>query len=352
MSIEKQPYGKTTDGTPADIYTLTNANGMEARITNYGGIVVSLLVPDRNGEMGDVVLGYHTLDEYIKDNPYFGCLVGRFGNRIAGGKFTLDDREYTLAMNDGPNHLHGGLKGFDKVVWEASPLQSEEEPSLELKYVSADGEEHFPGTLSVRVVYTITIDNGLKVDYYATTDRDTIVNLTQHSYFNLAGEGRGGILDHEMRIDADRFTPIDSTLNPTGEVRSVEDTPLDFTTPTRIGDRIGQDHEQIKFGGGYDHNWVLNHPEGELAPAACVYEASTGRRMEVLTTEPGIQFYSGNFLDGSNVGKRGEAYERRSGLCLETQHFPDSPNHPGFPTTVLKSGDTYRHTTLYRFSAG
>ena len=350
MKIEKHAFGKTGDGTPVELYTLTNANGLEAKITNYGGIVVSLLVPDRDGKPGDVVLGYETLGEYIENNPYFGTLVGRYGNRIARGKFTLEGIEYTLAQNDGENHLHGGLKGFDKVVWKADAVRSKNSVGLKLTYLSKDGEEGYPGNLSVTVVYTLTNDNELKIEYTAVTDKVTIVNLTHHGYFNLAGAGLGDILGHELMIKADRFTPVDKGLIPTGELRSVKGTPMDFTRAVAIGARIDQAAEQLVLGGGYDHNWVLNNGDGSLALAAKVYEPTTGRVMEVYTTEPGIQFYSGNFLDGSITGKGGKVYEYRYGFCLETQHFPDSPNKPDFPSTVLKPGETYTTTTIYTFS--
>ncbi len=350
MEIEKHAFGKTADGTPVELYTLTNANGLEAKITNYGGIVVSLLVPDRDGKPGDVVLGYETLEEYIENNPYFGTLVGRYGNRIARGKFTLEGIEYTLAQNDGENHLHGGLKGFDKVVWKADAVRSKNSVGLKLTYLSKDGEEGYPGNLSVTVVYTLSNDNELKIEYTAVTDKVTIVNLTHHGYFNLAGAGLGDILGHELMIKADRFTPVDKGLIPTGELRSVKGTPMDFTRAVAIGARIDQAAEQLVLGGGYDHNWVLNNGDGSLTLAARVYEPTTGRVMEVYTTEPGIQFYSGNFLDGSITGKGGKVYEYRYGFCLETQHFPDSPNKPSFPSTVLKPGETYTTTTIYTFS--
>lgn len=351
MDIEKQPFGKTLDGTPVDLYILTNANGLKAKITNYGGIVVSLMVPDRRGEVGDVVLGYDNLEGYIQNNPYFGSIVGRYANRIAKGKFTLKGVEYTLAQNNGENHLHGGIKGFDKVVWKASELKNEDSVGIELNYLSKDGEEGYPGNLSVRVVYALTNKNELKIDYYATTDKETIVNLTHHSYFNLEGAGSGDILYHELMIDADKFTPVDENLIPTGELRSVRGTPLDFTSPRTIGTRIEQDYEQLKFGNGYDHNWVLNNRDGSLALSAWIYEPATGRAMVVYTTEPGIQFYTGNFLDGSITGKGDRVYKKRYGFCLEAQHFPDSPNKPDFPPVILRPGEEYRQTTIYRFAA-
>jgi aldose 1-epimerase len=347
-TISRQPFGATKDGVPVDIFTLRNTHGIEARICNYGGIVVSLKAPDRNGQFADVVLGYDTLADYEKNNPYFGCLVGRYGNRIAKGKFTLDGKEYTLATNNGPNHLHGGLKGFDKVVWEARPLQTDLGPALELRYLSKDGEEGYPGNLSVTAVYTLTADNALRLDYTATTDQDTVVNLTHHSYFNLAG--KGDILGSEVMVNADLFTPVDSALIPTGELRAVKGTPFDFNTPTAIGARIDQDDEQLKFGKGYDHNWVINKPMGQLGLMARVYEPASGRVLEVLSTEPGLQFYTGNFLDGTLRGKGGWVYQFRDGFCMEPQHYPDSPNRTNFPSVVLKPGQTYKNTIVYRLS--
>lgn len=349
MNVTQQAFGKTPDGTPVDLYTLTNAHGLEAKITTYGGAVVSLLVPDQKGQLDDVALGLETLAEYIEKSPYWGCITGRYANRIAGGKFTLNDVEYTLAQNNGKNHLHGGLKGFDKVVWAAEERSSDDRVGLKLTYLSKDGEEGYPGNLSVEVVYTLTNADELKIEYLASTDKETIVNLTNHTYFNLADGGAGDILGHELMIDADRFTPIDNTLIPTGELRRVEGTPMDFRQLTPIGARIEQDDEQLRFGGGYDHNWVLNSSDGSLTLAARVQEPTTGRVMEVYTTEPGIQFYSGNFLDGSIIGKSGKIYQKRHGLCLETQHFPDSPNKPNFPSIVLKPGQTYQTTTIFKF---
>ncbi len=345
----KEPYGKTADGREVFLYTLKNSKGCVMKVTNYGGIVTHLLVPDKSGRMGDVVLGYDKLADYIKATPYFGCIVGRYGNRIAKGKFKLNGREYTLAVNNGENALHGGLKGFDKAVWNATEKKTGRGLALELTYVSKDMEEGYPGTLSCKVTYTWSDDNEFIIEYEATTDKDTVVNLTQHSYFNLAGAGERDILDHEVMIVADRFTPVDKGLIPTGELRPVRGTPFDFTSPARIGARINQDDEQLKFGGGYDHNWVLNSSDGKLSLSARVTEESSGRVMELLTTEPGLQFYVGNFLDGSNIGKGGKAYKHRYGFCMETQHFPDSPNQSAFPSTVLKPGQVYRQTTVYRF---
>ncbi len=346
-SIQKEAWG-TVDGKPVDLYTLTNANGLEAKITNYGAIVTSLKVLDRNGKLGDVVLGYDNLKDYVENSPYFGAIVGRYGNRIGGAKFSLDGVEYTLAANNGPNHLHGGIKGFDKVVWKARGITSDNGVGLELTYLSPDGEEGYPGNLSVTVTYTLTDDNELKIDYFATTDKKTVVNLTHHSYFNFVGSG--DILGHKLWLKASRFTPVDEGLIPTGELRSVIGTPMDFTRPFAIGARIEQDYDQLKYGFGYDHNWVLDKRPGEMALAGSLYEPVTGRFMEIYTTQPGIQFYSGNFLDGTITGKRGVIYEFRNALCLETQHFPDSPNKPDFPSTVLKPGEEYRTTTIYKFS--
>jgi len=345
--IKKQAFGMTASREAVELYTLTNANGMEARIMTYGGSVVSLKVPDRHGKLGDVVLGYETLDGYLKNSPYFGAIIGRYGNRIGKARFSLNGKEYTLGKNNGENTLHGGFKGFDKVIWKAKEAKSKDGIGLSLSYVSKDGEEGFPGNLTVFVVYTLTNNNELKIEYSATTDKTTVVNLTNHSYFNLAGEG--SILQHQLMINASRFTPVDAGLIPTGELRSVKGTPMDFTQFAGIGTRIDQQDEQLTFGRGYDHNWVLNNATGKLAVAARAYEPVSGRVMEVLTTEPGIQFYSGNFLDGSITGKGGQVYKQRYGFCLETQHFPDSPNKPGFPSTVLKPGQKYETTTIYKF---
>jgi aldose 1-epimerase len=346
--LTKAPFGKAPDGSPVDLFTFRNANGVEVRVCNYGGIVVSFLAPDRQGNLADVVLGYDHLDGYLALSPYFGALIGRYGNRIGGAKFTLNGVSYSLAANDGPNSLHGGIKGFDKVVWRAATARSPLGPALELTYDSKDGEEGFPGNLSVKAVYALGPDNGLRLDYTATTDKDTIVNLTQHSYFNLAA--KGDVLGHQVWIDADRFTPADSTLIPTGELRPVAGTPFDFRRPTPIGARIEADDQQLKSGLGYDHNFVLNHPMGRLDLIARVAEPSTGRVLEVLATWPGVQFYSGNHLDGAIKGKGGQVYRRRTGFCLEPQNFPDSPNHPNFPTVVLKPGQVYHHTVIYKLS--
>ena len=350
MDIKKDAFGKTGNGLQVDIYTLTNANGIQVRITNYGALVQSLIVPDRDGKYEDVVLGYDILEDYLKDSPYFGAIVGRYGNRIAKGKFTLDGVEYTLATNNGANHLHGGLTGFDKVVWDAKPVKKENEVGVELAYLSKDGEEGYPGNLQSTVVYTLNNANELKIEYTSSTDKATPVNLTHHGYFNLSGNCKTDILSHEIWINADYFTPVDEGLIPTGELRSVKGTPMNLTVPAVIGAGINEDDRQLKYGLGYDHNWVLNDVDGTMKLQASLYEPVSGRLMEVYTVEPGLQFYSGNFLDGSNVGKGRKEYKHRYGLCLETQHYPDSPNKPEFPSTVLRPGETYHTKTIYRFT--
>jgi aldose 1-epimerase len=350
-SITKHGFGHMPDGTSVEIYTLRNMNGCEARIMTYGGIVQSLKVPDKNGQFGDIVLGYDNLDGYLKATPYFGALIGRYGNRIGGGKFTLDGKTYTLATNNGPNSLHGGIKGFDKVVWKVAKAGiGPQGPRLELNYLSPDGEEGFPGNLNVTAIYTLMDENELRVDFTAMTDQPTVCNLTHHSYFNLAGQGNGDILGQLVYINADSFTPVDSNLITTGEIKPVDGTPFDFRKPTAIGVRINSDDEQIKFGNGYDHNWVVNKPSGQLGLMARVYEPGTGRVMEVWSPEPGLQFYTGNYLDGSITGKDGKVYQRRTAFCMEPQHYPDSPNKPQFPTTELKPGETYHNTIIYKFS--
>ena len=347
--MQKQVFGKLGDGQSVDLYVLTNKQGMEAAITNYGGTLVSLKVPDKSGKIGDVVLGYDKVEGYESGKSYFGATVGRYGNRIAHAKFTLDGVTYTLEKNDGENHLHGG---FNKRVWRAKDVSTSAGQALELTYLSKDGEEGYPGNLSVKVVFTLSANqNALKIDYTATTDKPTVLNLTHHSYFNLAGQGNGDVLKHQLTIHASKFTPVDATLIPTGELREVRNTPFDFLKPNAIGARIDQEDQQLKFGKGYDHNWVLDRKSTDsLFLAAQVYEPETGRVMEVLTTEPGLQFYSGNFLDGSIQGKEGKTYAHRGALCLETQHFPDSPNRPDFPSTVLRPGQEFRSTTVYKFS--
>lgn len=346
--VQTQPFG-THDGKAITLYTLTNSHGVEVRAMNYGGIIVSIRVPDRNGQLADVVLGHDTLEGYIPNLPYLGAIVGRYANRIANGTFTLDGKTYTLPKNDGPNTLHGGTtRTFDKVVWDGEALKN----GVAFTYLSKDGDEGFPGNLKVKVTYTLTDASAIIIDYEATTDKSTPINVSQHSYFNLAGEGNGDILDHEIMINADRFTPVDKNLIPTGELRPVKGTPLDFTKPMRIGTRIDDNYEQLVLGHGYDHNFVINPKPDQngMKLAARVHEPISGRSLEVWTTQPGVQFYTGNFLDGSVVGKQGHIYKRRYGFCLETQHFPDSPNHPDFPSTILKQGETFREKTVFKFS--
>jgi aldose 1-epimerase len=343
--VTRQPFGRTADGTAVAIFTLTNRHGMVVRAMTYGGIITSIRVPDRHGAFADVVLGFDTLEPYLGRHPYFGAIVGRYGNRIGGARFSLDGQTYTLAANNGVNHLHGGARGFDKHVWEARVLA--DVVGVELSRTSPDGEEGYPGTLAARVRYTLTDANALVIDYGATTDKATPVNLTQHTYYNLAGTG--DILGHQVTLHADRFTPIDAGLIPTGQLAAVEGTPFDFRTATAVGARIDQEDAQLKNGLGYDHNFVLNRTGGGLQPAAQVVEPASGRVLDVSTTEPGVQFYSGNFLDGSLAGKGGVVYQRRTGLCLETQHFPDSPNQPQFPSTILRPGSTYRSQTVLTF---
>jgi aldose 1-epimerase len=347
--MKKESFG-AVQGSSVELYTLTNAHGIEVRCTNYGGIIVSLRVPDKRGRLDDIVLGFDKLQGYLQKQPYFGAIIGRYANRIARAQFELDGVRYPLAANNGPNSLHGGNKGFDKVVWKAEPFEIPEDAGLVFTYVSKDGEEGYPGNLNVKVTYTLTDQDELIFDYEATTDKATPVNLTQHTYFNLAGEDRSDILGHELTLNADRFTPVDKNLIPTGELRAVKNTPMDFTTPTTIGARIHENDEQLVLARGYDHNFVIRRkgPGPELA--AHVREPETGRVMEVFTTEPGVQFYSGNSLNGTVTGKQGHVYQQRFGFCLETQHFPDSPNHPDFPSTILKPGQVYRSRTIYKFS--
>jgi aldose 1-epimerase len=350
-STVKKPFGKTPDGQPVDLYVLTNKGGAEASITNYGGAVVSLKVPDRNGKLADVVLGYDTAEGYVNDKSHFGGIIGRYGNRIAHAQFDLDGKTYTLAKNNGENSIHGGIKGFDKALWKAKILSAKGAESLELSYLSKDGEEGFPGNLKVTVVYTWSDANALQIEYSAATDKRTVVNLTNHSYFNLAGQGSGDILGHLLTIQADRFTPVDAALMPTGELRHVAGTPFDFRKPTAIGARIDQEDEQLKFGGGYDHNFVIRRSaDAGESLAARVVEPISGRVLEVWTTEPGVQFYTGNFLGGKVTGKGGATYPKRSAFCLETQHYPDSPNKPAFPSVVLEPGALYHTITMYKFS--
>jgi len=347
-TIQKSPFGKLADGIMVDLYTLTNKNGLQVQITNYAGAIVALKTPDRRGQFDDIVLGYSEPSGYQQDSFYIGALIGRYANRIARGKFSLSGVEYQLAQNNGVNHLHGGLRGFHKVVWQARELRRSDGAALQLSYFSKDGEEGYPGNLSVTVTFILTDANELRIEYAATTDKETIVNLTAHPYFNLAGAGAGNILRHLLRIDGDRFTPIDETQIPTGELKNVKGTPFDFTRPNSIGSRINEDDEQLRLGNGYDHNFVLNKKGKELSLAAEAYEPASGRAMQVLTTEPGLQFYSGNFLAGVR-GKVGRVYERRDGFCLEAQHFPDSPNRSSFPSTVLKPNERYTQTTVYKF---
>lgn len=348
-AVQEQPFGTTKEGKKITLYTLTNSHHMEVRAMNYGAIIVSLRVPDRKGEVADIVLGHDTLEGYFDNSPHLGGLVGRYANRIANGSFTLDGVKYSLPKNNGPNTLHGGIKGFDQAVWQGTALKGK--TGVVFSHLSQDGEEGFPGNLKVKVTYSLTEANQLVINYEATTDKPTVLNLSQHSYFNLAGEGTGDILNHEVMISADRFTPVDSTMIPTGELRPVKGTPLDFTTQTKVGARIDDNYEQLVLGKGYDHNFVINRKAEGLVSAARAYEPTSGRVMEISTDQPGIQFYTGNFLDGTVTGKQGHVYKRRYGLCFETQHFPDSPNHPEFPSTVLRPGQAFHSRTILKFSA-
>jgi aldose 1-epimerase len=349
MSIKVENAGVLASGDSVKVYTLKNAAGMEVSIMDLGGTITKWTAPDKDGKFADITLGSNTPEDYLTTTKYLGALIGRFGNRIAKGKFSLDGNDYTLAVNNGPNALHGGLKGFNAVIWKATPIEGAE-PGLKLTYLSKDGEEGYPGNLNVEVVYTLKADNSLTIDYTATTDKNTVVNLTNHAYFNLKGEGQGDVLDHEIVINADKFLPTDAGLIPTGELKPVAGTPFDFTSSHLIGERINDTTDiDIKLGGGYDHCWVFTDQSNKLKSVAMVTEPVSGRTMEVLTTEPAVQFYTGNFLNGSATGKSGVKYERRYGFCLETQHFPDSPNQAAFPTTVLKPGETYKTTTVYKF---
>jgi aldose 1-epimerase len=348
MKITREEFGATPDGEPVQLFSLANDRGIEVKIINYGGSITSINVPDRDGKVADVVLGHGTLEGYLYRSRYFGALIGRYANRIARARFSLNGDTYPLARNNGANHLHGGIKGFDKVVWATNEVDTSDAAGVELGYLSKDGEEGYPGNLQVRVTYTLNDGDELRTDYFATTDKETIVNLTNHSYFNLAGAGT--VLAHELTINADAFTPVDDGLIPTGEIRSVKHTPMDFTLPMPIGTRIHESHEQLVLAGGYDHNFVLRTDTESLKSAARLYEPESGRILEVFTTQPGMQFYSGNFLDGAIVGKGGRAYAKHSGCCFETQHFPDSPNQPSFPSTILKPDQPYHHTTVFKFS--
>ena len=348
-SVTSGPYGEF-EGQPVTLFTLTNVDGMVAEIIDYGGIVVSLKTPDREGKLDDVVLGYDNFSGYLNDKAYLGAVAGRYANRIAKGKFSIDGQEFQLATNNGPNHLHGGVRGFDKRLWTATATIDGGQPQLKLEYLSADGEEGYPGNLQVTVTYTLTEKNELRIQYHATTDKPTLCNLTHHSYWNLGGSASKSILDHQLRFHCDKFTPTDDTSIPTGELREVKGTPFDFTTSHAIGHRIEADNPQLKLGHGYDHNFVINGEAATLRPVARVYEEKTGRAMELLTTDVGVQFYTGNFLDGSVIGRHGQPFTRRSGICLECQRFPDSPNQTNFPSAVLRPGEVYEKTTVYRFS--
>lgn len=349
--MTRSAFGKTSDGKTVDLFTLTNAGGMEMRVITFGGTILSLRAPDRNGQLDDIVLGFEDVAGYETKSPYFGAIIGRSANRIARGRFTLDGKVYQLATNNGPNHLHGGVRGLDKVVWQAAEVNERDRAGVVFTYTSPDGEEGYPGTVHAQVTYMLTNGNELLIDYEASADKATPLNLTHHSYFNLAGDGKRDVLGHQMTINAETFTPIDPTGIPTGAIVPVAGTPFDFRTPTEIGARINNADEQLKNGIGYDHNFVLKRTAPGLVEAARVVEPVTGRILEILTTEPGIQFYSGNFLDGTITGKSGRIYNHRFGFCLEPQHFPDSPNRPEFPSTIVRPGQTYRSQTVFRFSA-
>jgi aldose 1-epimerase len=353
-TISKAPFGSTAEG-PVDLYTLTNSNGVEVKIMTYGGIIQSVRVPDRRHHFENVTLGFDNLPDYVAKSPYFGCITGRYANRIAKGQFTLDGVTYQLPINNPPNSLHGGFVGFDKHIWATTEIHGDDSVGLRMTFTSPDGDQGYPGTLVAQVVYTLTNDDEIRMDYRATTDKATIVNLTNHAYWNLAGEGSGAIYDHELRLNADHYTPVDSTLIPTGAIDPVAGTPMDFTKTTPIGDRIRDGFPQLVIGRGYDHNWVLNRPsptDTSLIQAAHVHEPTSDRILDIYTTEPGIQFYSGNFLDGTLVGTSGHMYRQGDGFALETQHYPDSPNHANFPSTVLRPGQVYATTTIYKFSSG
>ncbi len=352
--ININQFAYTSDGQEVLQYTLKNQNDLRISVLNYGGIITNLFVPDRDGELNDIVLGYNNIEDYINNSPFFGALIGRYGNRIADGKFVLDAKEYQLALNDKPGdipcHLHGGNIGFDKIIWNVKPIIKDGTVSLKLFYRSKDGEEGYPGNLDITVYYHLTNDNTLRIEYYAETDQATPINLTQHSYFNLKGEGSGDVLDHKVYINADKFTPVNEGLIPTGSIETVKDTPFDFSIPKKINDDISKDNRQLSYGGGYDHNYVLNDENRDLHHAATVIEPESGRKLDVWTTEPGVQFYSGNNLEKSYVGKSGKPYKKYAGLCLETQHYPDSPNQDSFPSTILRPGEKYESLTEFRFS--
>ncbi|MEN8122673.1 MAG: aldose epimerase family protein [Bacteroidota bacterium] len=348
--MSKNNFNTTINNKEISLFTLKNNNGVKVEITNFGGKVVSIHVPDKDGNIEDIVLGYDNIDDYISGNPYFGAIVGRYANRISKGKFTIEEKEYQLVQNNGENHLHGGTKGFNDIVWDVKQTEVDGNQLLELSYLSKDGEENYPGNLNVKVIYTLTQNNELKIAYSASTDKTTIVNITHHSFFNLAGEGKGTILDHKLLINADKFTVVNNQSIPTGEIRNVADTPMDFRKFTEIGERINADDEQLKFGNGYDHNWVLNRDLKKISFVAAVHEPISGRYMEVWTDQPGMQLYTGNYLDGSDIGKGEKAYHQHSAFCLETQHFPDSPNHPEFLSCILKPGEEYKQTCIYNFS--
>lgn len=350
MSITKRIFGKTNDGIEADIFTLTNSNGMAAEITNYGCTIVSLKVPDKNGKFDDVLLGYDTLEGYIKGGNFFGAVIGRNGNRIKNSTFEINGTAYNVTKNSGNHQLHGGLKGFDKVVWKAEVVENNGQEALELTYMSKDGEEGFPGNVNAKVTYTLTDENEIKLDYYAVSDKDTVVNLTNHSYFNLSGHSSGDICWHKVMINADKFTPIDADIIPTGEIREVKGTPMDFTKLTTVGTGFNSGYEQIALAGGYDHNWVLNVSGKRPEKAAEVYDEKSGRVMEMYTTKPGVQFYTGNSINGEVIGKNGVVYNKRDGLCLETQYFPNAFENKNFPSPILRAGEEYKHTTIYKFS--
>ncbi|PCJ62280.1 MAG: galactose-1-epimerase [Planctomycetota bacterium] len=348
MDIKKEKFG-SVNGVEVDLYIFKNDNGMEIKISNYGGIITSISTPNKQGEVGEITMGFDNVEDYVKGCPYFGCIVGRIGNRIAKGKFELDGKVYDLAINNFTNHLHGGNVGFDKIVWDAELIQDSDSVGIELKYLSKDGEENYPGNLSVTLTYRLTSENELKIDYFATTDQATVCNLTNHAYFNLKDGGESSVLDHELAINADEFLPVNADSIPLGTILAVKDTPFDFNKSITIGERINNDDEQLKNGIGYDHNYIVNGKSGEMRFAAKVFEASSGRVMEVYTDQPGIQLYSGNYLDGSLTGRNGAIYKHRNALCLETQHYPDSPNQSNFPSVVLRPGEKYETSTIYKF---